>query len=542
MQNEPVVERLEIEDDELFIEETVVKPRMAFLILNIGMQPAVFDVVKDLKERGYILDWSDPESYHITMVGFYCGDETPTLEYPPFGQGYGVTASSLGVFNNEDGTSLHLAVDDDMLLKDYQTMLAGLVRWNGYELSEYSEPGMWKPHITLGYSETPIEALPILPESVVVPTGAVALSVQEPIEDDFEIVEVKSLYERFVDAVNTLFGRKQSIDFSEDTGFKVFRNGRWVAWYTNAYQDRDGEWFSEKSIKDDIARMNTTKEFPELWFWHIPGTRMGQADAAMKVGRFAIATGTFDDNPYGQWMKSYLKRQGKAYILSHGFKFPRVALVDGVYHVHSTFEISPLLATKASNPLTFFAVEEGSNMNTKSIDPEALAVFSKVLEGSGINPLKLVEQGLEATKQADEATGHNYKGVSEVNEDIKAMREDMQMLTKAVSALVELQTKAAAVPKGDPEDDETEGDAEAEMKPKRKSAEEQRIEALEAKLKAFEEAEAAKATSIQGMTFEAIAQDYLSRGGANKQQQQTATPFGGAVESALKAMNGGNNQ
>lgn len=543
MQNPEEVLEL-VEDGELFEEDggETQERRMAFLILNIGMQPSVFEVVKALKDGGLSLDWSDPESYHVTLVGFYCGDEEPVIQYPPLGQGYGLTASSLGVFNNEGESSLHLAIDPDMLLKDYQAMLAGLVRWNGYELSAYSEPDMWTPHITLGYSETPLEALPILQEPVVVPTGAVALSV-DALEDDedFEILEVKSsLYDRFVDAVNTLFGRKQGVDFSEDTGFKVFRNGRWVAWYTNAYQDRDGEWFSEKSIEADIARMNTTKEFPELWFWHIPGTRMGQADAAVKVGRFAVATGTFDDNPYGQWMKAYLKRQGKAYILSHGFKFPRAALVDGVYHVHSTFEISPLLATKASNPLTFFAVEEGSNMNTKSIDPEALAVFSKVLEGSGINPLKLVEQGFEATKQADEATGHNYKGSNEMNEDIKALGGQIETLTKAVSALVELQTKAAAVPKGDPEDDETEGEAEDQMKPKRKdvaekSAMELRFEAMEAKLKAYEERDAQKAQSVQGANIYAAFEDYVTQGGAN-QKAAEQTPFGIGAVKAMKAM------
>lgn len=536
-----------VDDDELFeedgetVEVTTPAPRMAFLILNVGMQPAVFDVVKALKEDGLQLDWSDPESYHVTLVGFYCGDEEPALAYPPFGQGYGLTASQLGYFNSEDGYSLHLAIDPDMMLKDYQAMLAALVRWNGYELSAYSEPDMWTPHITLGYSEAPLEALPILQAPVMIPTGSVALSVQAPVkDDDFEIVEVKqSLFDRFVSAVNALFGRKSSL-FDSDTGFKVLSDNRFIAWYTNAYQDRDGEWFSEKSIEADIARMNKTQEFPELWFWHIPGTRMGKAKAALKVGRFAVATGTFDETPYAQAMKRYLKKHGRKYTLSHGFTFPRSALVGGVYHQHATFEISPLLATKASNPYTFFyAVEEGSKMSNQ-LDPVAIENMREALKGSNIRVEDILAAGLGATKQADDDTGHNFKG-EKVNEElaaeIKGLRSDFQELVTLMKAQAE---KAAMPPKGDPEDDETEGEAEQEMKPKRKeavkSAVELELEAMRAEIKALRDENASKAQSVQGANIQAAFADYFTQGGTQNQKAVEEMPFGIGAMKAMKAM------
>lgn len=536
MQSEPLALEDElVEDDELFESEPQesepVARRMAFLILNVGMQPSVFEVVKALKDGGLQLDWSDPEDYHVTLVGFYC-DEEPVIQYPAFGQGYGLIASQLSVFNNEGESSLHLAVDADETLRDYQAMLAGLVRWNGYELSEYSNPEAWTPHITLGTSSTPLESLPILLEPVIVPTGAVALSVDALEEDeDFEILEVKaSFVERFISAFNSLVWRNKGVDFERESGFKLIGSNRWIAWYTNAYQDRDGEWFSEKSIEADIARMNKMKEFPELWFWHIPGTRMGQADAAVKVGRFAVATGTFDETPYAQAMKRYLKKHGRKYTLSHGFTFPRAALVDGVYHQHATFEISPLLANKASNPLTlFYAMEEGSKMSNQ-IDPVAIETMREALKGSNITVEQILAAGLGATKQADDETGHNYKGSTEMNEDIKAMGEKIDSLTKAVSALVELQTKAATPP---PE--ETEGEEEEEMKPKPavKSAEELRFEALEAEIKTLRAENAAKASSVQGANIQAAFADYMMQG----QQQKAAAdvPFSAGIDKAMKA-------
>jgi 2'-5' RNA ligase len=543
MQNEPLaLEEELVEDDELFESEPqeseAVARRMAFLILSVGMQPSVCEVVKTLKDGGLQLDWSDPESYHVTLVGFYC-DAEPVIQYPPFGQGYGLTASSLGVFNNESGSGLHLAIDPDMMLRDYQAMLAGLVRWNGYELSAYSEPDMWTPHITLGYSSTPLESLPLLQEPVMIPTGAVALSVDALEEDeDFEILEVKSSFvERFISAFNSLVWRNKGIDFERESGFKLIGSNRWVAWYTNAYQDRDGEWFSEKSIEADISRMNKMKEFPELWFWHIPGTRMGQADAAVKVGRFAVATGTFDETPYAQAMKRYLKKHGRKYTLSHGFKFPRTALVDGVYHQHATFEISPLLANKASNPLTlFYAMEEGSKMSNQ-IDPVAIETMREALKGSNITVEQILAAGLGATKQADDETGHNYKGESEMEagtkEAIDGLRADIQALT----AVLTVNAKAAAVPKSDPEDDETEGEAEDQMKPKRKSAVEDELEAMRAEIKALRDENAAKAQTIQGAQIASILGDYMAQGGAAQQQKSAEQmPFGMGAMKAMKAM------
>lgn len=272
---------------------------------------------------------------------------------------------------------------------------------------------------------------------------------------------------------------------------------------------------------------------------------MGQVDAALKVGRFAVATGTFDETPYALAMKRYLKKHGRKYTLSHGFTFPRAALVDGVYHQHSTFEISPLLATKASNPYTFFAVEEeGSKTVSNTIDPQAIETMREALKGSPITVESILLAGLGATKQADEATGSNYKGEKEVNEElaaeIKGLRSDFQELVTLMKAQAE---KAAMPPKGDPEDDETEGEAEQEMKPKRKeavkSAVELELEAMRAEIKALRDENASKAQSVQGANIQAAFADYFTQGGTQNQKAVEEMPFGAGVLKAAKAMNWG---
>lgn len=125
-----------------------------------------------------------------------------------------------------------------------------------------------------------------------------------------------------------------------------------IAAYTNPYQDRDHEWFAEKAIDEDIRRMQTTGEYPPLWFYHIPNLAIGQVDNVQKMGRFAVALGHVFTDPLSQALKAHI--QSHDYRLSHGFTYDPLNYRHNTYHNYQTFEISALPADRASNPFTAF--------------------------------------------------------------------------------------------------------------------------------------------------------------------------------------------
>lgn len=149
---------------------------------------------------------------------------------------------------------------------------------------------------------------------------------------------------------------------------------RWLAIHTNNFRDDDGkpEILSARSHK---AFVYLVKEklvpMPELWHWHIPGTRWGVADyvdfVEMEKGLFLLSTGLVDEGHEKE--AAYLS--GKDNLVSHGmpnntlFYDPDDATVIGFY---ITKEISPLPRHRAANKFTGFFLQESDTM--KGLRPE----------------------------------------------------------------------------------------------------------------------------------------------------------------------------
>lgn len=153
-------------------------------------------------------------------------------------------------------------------------------------------------------------------------------------------------------ALNDLFGRSRR---DTATGLKVAGN-RWMITWSNNFQDRDGEWFSEKAMDRYVARVDAgIVPPPVLQVWHAgEQTRIGKAQIVGRHGHFMIASGEFDDTPQGRAAKAYYSnpRRMKATAVSHGFKYEPARFIDKVYHEFNTFEISLLPRGKEANPFT----------------------------------------------------------------------------------------------------------------------------------------------------------------------------------------------
>lgn len=151
---------------------------------------------------------------------------------------------------------------------------------------------------------------------------------------------------------------KEKAAHKEAGALMVFKDSagqyRWVAWPTNAYQDDDREIVSRKALLADVDRTDAIGDHGPLLWWHEDGAVLGRCDFRAVIGRVLVESGTFKSKAIAEGVA----RKAKYLGLSIGFKYPRPALQDGVFHTINTFERSLLPASKAANHLTRFLVVE----------------------------------------------------------------------------------------------------------------------------------------------------------------------------------------
>jgi len=109
--------------------------------------------------------------------------------------------------------------------------------------------------------------------------------------------------------------------FKESSGcmaHKALDNKTWLlTWTTNAFQDREGEIFTTKSIENYVARHAAESTKGKFDFWHLPGTEFGTIMWQGIEGRFLIESGPFDDTVIG--------RKAEEFFLAHPDGHPEIA-------------------------------------------------------------------------------------------------------------------------------------------------------------------------------------------------------------------------
>lgn len=343
--------------------------------------------------------------------------------------------------------------------------------------------------------------------------------------DEEEIYDEKSLWidsvkEAVKNAVTSLLGMNKEDDdfFDTPTGFKMLSDNRWVAWYTNAYEDRDKEYFPTAAIEADTSRMFEEGEYPELWHWHIPGTKHGKADWAGMIGRFAVATGTFDNTPAARKFKQHYRKNEVR--LSHGFTYDPDEYKDGAYHVYKTFEISTLPPGREANPFTNFAFKQGESHMATLNKEQVLSLIRVVGEDEA---RKMIEQGKANTKEADKVAAFKAaqptddEPTEEKASDYKALEARLSKMEAALEKMMQAaekkEDKQAEIPAAPPLDDRL-----TEILTHMKAMQEKQ-EALEGHVK-----------SVQGANFDSVMQDWA------KHQQDPAQTTEPALAQMFKAM------
>lgn len=233
-------------------------------------------------------------------------------------------------------------------------------------------------------------------------------------KDDKEIPSIaKPLKDKVKNFFGTLFGweiKETEPNPAADEGLMVWKetdgSWRWMARYSNKFRDRDRppEIISSESHKKFVEKVDKgLAPYPELWLWHVPEYKWGQATwVGYDDAGFAMALGSVDKGK--EYIAEYMaKLDSKSIRVSHGM--PKRTIVrdpvdSTVIIEHETAEISPLPSKAAANVLTSFSIlSKEDSMAIPTNKREALiemGIPADVLD-------KLEAQNAEQAKEASES-------------------------------------------------------------------------------------------------------------------------------------------
>ncbi len=143
----------------------------------------------------------------------------------------------------------------------------------------------------------------------------------------------------------------QSMYFTKDANGQM----RWFAFTSNNYRDSDNppEIFEEKAHKEFVNYLDNGGKMPELWYWHTPGTKWGQADWVDYVDGFLMFAGSVD--PGFEYVAEKVAADPNLGI-SHGYGYTYSDQKNGIIGWYRSFELGPLPMSKAANKWTGIAV------------------------------------------------------------------------------------------------------------------------------------------------------------------------------------------
>ena len=265
----------------------------------------------------------------------------------------------------------------------------------------------------------------------------------------------KTLTDAVVKALRPLFGKKKEdeqtpvieTELEAKNSFMVYKEVdggyRWLAIYSNKFRDRDNpaEIISEASHRRFTKMVNSGElPYPELWLWHVKGSRWGEADfVGYDDNGFAVATGIVDKGK--EWIAESLMNNGEEMLTSHGMppsSIKRDPEDPTVYLEHTTKEISPLLARDAANEFTGFSILDSEVKQMAFSDEERarllkLKVDPDRLEAETAEKAKETED-LES-KDATQSEAGEFVSRDEVTDLVKSVAESTNQLVQVVGDL-----------------------------------------------------------------------------------------------------------
>ncbi len=139
----------------------------AWVGLSLGNHPDLINLQRTLQTRmaDQEVTWNKADEFHVTLLYSPAATDDAiatfkaaleSVELPELA----LTVGSLAAFDNVGGYALHFRIKSNAALKELQEELYDLAIASGLQLSAYSEPGTYKPHVTMGYGKQKLRVIP----------------------------------------------------------------------------------------------------------------------------------------------------------------------------------------------------------------------------------------------------------------------------------------------------------------------------------------------------------------------------------------------
>lgn len=337
--------------------------------------------------------------------------------------------SGIGLFNNaeEGGTNAFYASFDSPDLAQFRANLISALSFNG--MSVVSNHG-FTPHITLAYlpagAAIPQISLPKIPvtfNSVTLMWGG------QPFE---WLLDEKSLKPGEADGVVDLFDKgldaaskeiQNEIAAKELTAkpFTAYKdiNGRWrwLVRSSSAFEDRDGEFVTQKALGQAVEKLNSTGRFGVLDWWHTP-VKLGTCDFSAMHGKVLVESGTFATEALGNRIAEAIasKEFNPGVSLMFSYNGPEPRGRGRVFDDIGIIQRSLLPEEIASNAVTTMeivnlAAKSGANTEEVILKMDAVKE-QRLIQLLGPALVKEFLNGSEMAEKSLEMAGVAYKAVA----------------------------------------------------------------------------------------------------------------------------------
>jgi hypothetical protein len=215
-------------------------------------------------------------------------------------------------------------------------------------------------------------------------------------------------------------------ELNTDEAFMIWKDAsgqlRWFGRYSNNFRDNDvpSDIITKQSHMRFVELVDSGQvPYPELWHWHIKGTKWGQADwvAYDEDNGVAMAAGYVLD---GHEKEAELFSTKKGVALSHGMppsSIKRDSNDKSLVINHVTREISDLPLWAAANKLTNFTIIKEIEMGIPAKKKEYLKEFLSE------DQIKAIEEGNANTSKAANDEGIESKEASEAPVEVSTIVE-----------------------------------------------------------------------------------------------------------------------
>lgn len=252
-----------------------------FAYLALPNDPAVMQVMRDAQTLmgAEGIEWQSAPTLHVTLTFSPSVDDDTLAQIATsihMPRPIWMEFDGIGVFENGEERAMHIRVKRSEALNTLQRQVFEAFAMRGIDLSPYSNPETWQPHITLAY----------LPVGVEVPEFDSAYGATAK-----KVIIGRDDYQEFAEITATQF---KSIAVAADG--RIFKDNAsdtrrlMMIVTSNAYQDREQEIVSQQALEGYVESCWKDGDFVgdnPLLLWH-GGEPIGDIIYAAMEGPFLI--------------------------------------------------------------------------------------------------------------------------------------------------------------------------------------------------------------------------------------------------------------